>query len=1002
MATDEFLQDFIDEAKMHIEKVEQAFLDTQTLLHSDEKINEVFRAIHSIKGTAGFFQLKTIVAFSHALENVLGQVRSHALELDDALLDVLLSCNDLLKQMVFDVGHSEQMDISAHLKMLEDAAAHRAQPAAPPAVEVAEALPPAVQPSAGSATADTKGRQPKGKAPVLHVYNKQVSLVETAASAQIDERFYEVLEKLVKHGHNIYKLAFSYSDRLPIYFGRIQKLFDLLQETGELLDIFTDEDTPHDPREIAKRLDNWNGGEPVRVELLTTSVLEPGLFYEAVGLPMECFLHIKSENFLRRAQKAEKQQEEQQESALKAEETVRVNVKLLESLIALSGEMVHARNQLLTAYDVKNSDPAAFGRVLKHVDSLTSQLQEQMMLTRMQPVGNVFNKFPRVIREISKSIHKDIALYLEGKEIQLDKTMIEGLADPLTHLVRNAADHGLEEAAVREANGKPARGTINLRAYHKGGMVAIEVSDDGGGIDIEAVKRKAVEQGLATEKSAAQMKDSEAYRLIMLAGFSTAKSVSDLSGRGVGMDVVRSNVEKMGGTMEIDSRRGNGTTITLLLPRTLAIMKSLVVESCGQRFAIPQSSIVQVISLNKDDEKKKLEKIQNAYELRMRGGIWPVIQLSDVLELTPSGAFPTKVVIIKVLKKQLGLLVHEVCNTEETLVKPLPGCLKQATIYSGVTIMGDGRISLILDPDGIVKKSAFAFEDIQTEKPFEESEKQEAMQEYQSMMLFRCSGPELYGIDLNMVSRVETINVSDIERIGSDQYVNIRGKTLRVIHPEQYLPVTDDGYKTEKLMVIIPNLVSHPIGILAEKIIDNTKARFVLDTEQLSAKGIFGTVIHQGRIVILLNLYELFEIVDPVNHKIAQVDVDLCKRVLVVEDTPFFQHVEQKYLENAGCTVTIAENGKEAWELLQKNEYEAMVSDLIMPIMNGLELIKLVRKHPKLSQMPAIAVSSMTSDHYVENALEYGFDAFENKLNKETLIKTIDNVIKSRKGRRKR
>lgn len=618
------------------------------------------------------------------------------------------------------------------------------------------------------------------------------------------------------------------------------------------------------------------------------------------------------------------------------------------------------------------------------------------MKTRMQPIGNIFNKFPRVIREISKNMNKEIALYIEGKEIELDKTMIEGLADPIIHLVRNSADHGLEIPDEREKAGKKRKGSITLRAYHKSGLVAIEIEDDGAGINVENVKRKAVEKGIVTEEQASKMSESEVHKLIMEPGFSTAKSVSDISGRGVGMDVVRSNVEKLGGVVEIDSKQGMGTTITLLLPRTLAIMKSLIIGCEGQRYAIPQTSITQVISLKEDEIETKLEHINRSKEFRLRGKLLPVINLSDILGLKKNGEQASKIVVLNVFKKQLGILVHSLFDTEETLVKPLPVFLKSCIAYSGVTIMGDGKISLILDPEGLAKKSGISLKPEPETVGISSSDRDKIMLEYQSMMMFKCSGPETYGIDINMVSRVETVSVSDIEDIGSEKYAKIRGKTLRVIRPESYLPVQKNEYNRKKLTVIIPNLISHPIGILVDKIIDNTKSNFVLDTEQIKAPGIFGTIIYQNRIVIILNIYELFELADPVNHPKANNDIILSKRVLIVEDTPFFQHIERKYLEATGCTVTVAENGKEALDILKEQSFDCIVSDLIMPVMGGLEFIQHVRKDSRLREIPAIALTSMTSDSYINRALENGFDAFENKLDKVSLLKTVDSVMNNK------
>ncbi len=1022
MVTDEFIQDFVDEAKAHIEKAESAFLDTENFVKNDETINTVFRAIHSIKGTAGFFQLQTIVSLSHAMENVLGQIRAKKLAFTEAVLDCLLHCNDQLKSMIFNVETSDEVDINDNLKQLENLLSNPPQPQAPPTPQTQslEATPTQSQSQSQSQSPSQSSSSLLSPSSSQSVSEKILSASENHPEASqqenkasknkklmdssqedigslhpIDEKWIEPLRKLTKKGHHIYKVVILYNENLTEYYKNIHKFFDSLKEIGEIIDVFSDGTRSHDMNDIARLCEKADENSTVRIEILATSVLEYELFYASMLLPASWVTLIKFDQISKK--------EESHTNSAKPDESIRVNIRLLENLMALSGEMVLARNQLLTAYNAKNTEPATMTRILQNIDQLTSRLQAEIMLTRMQPVGTIFNKFPRVIRDISKSINKDIVLNIAGKEIELDKTMIEGLSDPIIHLVRNAADHGIEPGAEREKVGKQKQGTITLKASHQSGLVAIEISDDGAGINVNAVKKKAIEKDLISAAQAEAMTDAEVYKLIFLPGFSTAKVVSDISGRGVGMDVVRSNVEKMGGTVEITSVAGGGTTITLLLPRTLAIMHSLVVGTAGQRFAIPQSSITQVVSLKEEEIQTKLANIHRAKEYRLRGKLLPVVSLAEILgiqnasESTAQSGHPTKIVVITVLKKQLGLLVHEVYDAEETLVKPLPFYLKSCFVYSGVTIMGDGFISLILDPEGIVKKSGINFSDKEEKKQLTAVEKETIMQEYQSMLLFKCSGPETYALDMNMVSRVETIKAEDIEEVGTEKYVKIRGKTLRVIRPETYLPVHDLPYDSEKLTVIIPNLVRHPMGILVKSMIDNTKAHFVLDTEQIKSPGIFGTILYQNRIVLILNLYELFEIADPKNHSPTK-EEKIDKRILIVEDTPFFRHIEQKYLEDAGCRVSVAENGSDALKLLEEGTFDVIVSDLIMPVMGGLEFIKQVRKNPKYENIAAVAVSSMTGDNYVDKALEYGFDAYENKLDKESLLRTINRIYKSKGG----
>ncbi len=990
MLKDEFLQDFVDEAKAHIEKIEEAFLNTESFTKDPELINNVFRAVHSIKGSAGFFHLENIVSLSHAMENVLGQIRANHLVFSDDVLDALLTCNDLLKHMIYNISESADENISSALYQLEN-------------LLVGSTPIPTAQKRQGRSKKDEK-QNLKGKTPAKSKNSSALTEKETVdvekalnskplqISGDIDEKHFIKLIDLIKHGHKVYKIGFYYDKHLSTYYKNIEALFDNIKSLGQLISLSTNIDSSHDFATIIPLLESTPSKE-VTVEILATSVLSYELFCEAISIPQNSVLWIKSDSILTKKTLNASPTGNAVPQMAQEDETVRVNVRLLENLMALSGEMVLARNQLLTTYNSKIYEPSTMNKILQNIDSLTSKLQEQVIQTRMQPIGNIFNKFPRLIRDIAKGIHKEIALSISGSEMELDKTMIESLADPLIHLVRNAADHGLESPDQREKMGKPRKGNIMLKAYHKGGLIAVEISDDGAGVDVPSVKAKAVEKGLIRVDEAKTLHDYEAFQLLFLPGFSTASIVSDISGRGVGMDVVRKNIEKLGGTVAISSQKGIGTTITIMLPRTLAIIQSLIVGAGGQRFAIPQANIARVINLKDNAMNSKFENIHRSKEYRLAGKLLPLIDLSDILEMKESERTSSKMVVLKFLNTQMGLLVDQVFDTQETLVKPLPSLLKPCISYSGVTIMGDGMVTLILDPEGIAKKSGLNFYDSDTTAISNKSS-DDIMLEYQNMMIFQCSGPELYAIDMNMVARVESIALADIETVGNCQYATIKGHPLRIIRPETYLPVCKEDYSSEKLTLIIPNLVRHPIGILIGKIVDNIKSHFTLDTEQLVARGIFGTITYKKHIVLILNVYELFELADPINYPIADPEMILKRQVLLVEDTPFFQHVEAKYLEGVGCEVTVAENGQVALEILKNKTFDIIISDLIMPVMDGLEFIRHVRSDTKLHDIPAIALTSMKSSNYINKALDNGFNAFENKLNKESLILTMDEVLK--------
>ncbi len=383
-----------------------------------------------------------------------------------------------------------------------------------------------------------------------------------------------------------------------------------------------------------------------------------------------------------------------------AEGNIRVGVVLLDKLMDLVGELVLVRNQILQ-FTAERDDLLLSG-TSQRLNLITSELQEGVMKTRMQPIGVIWNKLPRVVRDISVSLGKQIRMELDGAETELDRTIIEAIKDPLVHLVRNACDHGVEAPEIRRSAGKPVQGTLTLRAYHEGGQVNIEISDDGAGIDGGIIKQKAIEKGLLNPDLAPRLSEREALELIFLPGFTTVSTVSNISGRGVGMDVVKTHIEKIGGTVEIASRRGEGTTVKLRIPLTLAIIPGLVVTSSGERFVIPQVSLLELIHLDADSTDRRLEHVHGRPVYRRRGKLLPIAFLNEMLGLAtaPRGG-ATSIVVLQAEDRQYGLVVDGISDTQEIVVKPLGKQLKGLSLYAGATIMGDGRVALILDAHGI-------------------------------------------------------------------------------------------------------------------------------------------------------------------------------------------------------------------------------------------------------------------------------------------------------------
>ncbi len=1016
MQDEEFIQGFIEEAIGHLDTVESEIVQMDTAGTNAESINNIFRAVHSIKGTSSFFDFKNIVVLSHALENVFGEARSGKLEINEELIDILLSSNDCLRAMVNDVANSESVDISALMGRLSRVL---------------------------QGTSSEKNELPKA--------SEQSSGSFSCSSLEWEEARRSRIASEIERGCRLYLLKRRlYGD----FIGKGESLLALLKELesfGSVIDCSVDLD----------RLE-----EDIHIEVLFTTVLEMDILPPLLTEPKEAISELRIVGKAAETQhgeaernvepaaagysqsapdEAERSSQQSKWQNVSVEDSIRVNITLLNSLLNVASEMVLARNQLLRTMQPHRKAIPGIEAILQNVDHITTNLQEKVMQTRMQPVSNVFSKFPRIIRELAKKMGKDIQLVLGGSEVELDKSIIEALYDPLTHLVRNSIDHGMELPEERIALGKPRTGTLSLKAYHESGYVYIDVIDDGKGIDLERIKVKALENALIGKADLTLMTDQEVLQLIFRPGFSTSEKITDISGRGVGMDVVKTNIEKLGGKIEIFTVQKAGTTIRLLLPLTLAIIPSLIVEVEKQKFALPQINIQEIVRIKANDPSRKIEYINNSEVLRLRGRLLPIIHLADVLGLErtymdrvmgvrkhekrknlfdirrsgPAEALESdqakdleeerreygfgyiiRILVIKIGSRRLGLAVDTIHESEEILVKTLPAYVKDCKCYSGVTILGDGKTALILDPSGIIEKANLHYSEGQDEKRAIEREQEKLnMYEYQSVLLFKCSGPETLALDMSMISRVEEIRPDEIERIGDKEFIQFRGQVLRVIRPESFLPLNREKRERDKYFVIIPKLVKHPIGILIEEIKDTVQAHIdIAEDDGIKAKGLVGSSIICGSIVLLINIYELFEMASPEHYKI-ETDAKLTEKItiLLAEDTPFFQRMEKDYFENAGYRVIVAREGKEALELLKDRQIDVVVSDINMPVMNGLELVKRIRSDSRLCSLPVIAVTSLTGEKQKNEGLEAGFDAYEYKLDRSRLLEVVDRVIRDRR-----
>jgi two-component system chemotaxis sensor kinase CheA len=581
-----------------------------------------------------------------------------------------------------------------------------------------------------------------------------------------------------------------------------------------------------------------------------------------------------------------------------ADTSIRVDVGLLDKLMNLVGELVLARNQVMQLSAAQEN--TAFQGTVQRLNLLTSELQAGVMKTRMQPIGTLWSKFPRVVRDLAVACGKQARIDMEGQETELDRTIIEAIRDPLTHLVRNAIDHGIESPAERTARGKLAEGRLALHAFHEGGKVIIEIADDGGGIEPQRIRAKAIQAKLVTAEQADRLNDRELVNLIFLPGFSTADRVTQFSGRGVGMDVVRTNVEKIGGAVTIDSRPGRGTTVKMKIPLTLAIIPALTVTSNGDRYAIPQVSLLELVRLEGEQAHRGIEMIHGAHVYRLRGNLLPLVYLSRQLhddwqaekgeggkeEPQRANAAPlaaadeVNIVVLQADDRQFGLVVDAIHDTEEIVVKPLQKQLKGISVFAGATIMGDGKVALILDVLGLAQKAnvvAGVRERALSEKPATASE---TPGDRQTVLLFAIEGDGRMAIPLSQVDRLEEFPRSGLERVGPQEVVQYRNEILPLIHVARALRrrrrnsnngpprswrranPPPPGSNSDRIQVVVLGGHGQRVGLVVDRIVDIAEETLVARS-QVNRPGVLFTAVIQGRVTEFLDVAGILRGADP-------------------------------------------------------------------------------------------------------------------------------------------
>jgi two-component system, chemotaxis family, sensor kinase CheA len=536
-----------------------------------------------------------------------------------------------------------------------------------------------------------------------------------------------------------------------------------------------------------------------------------------------------------------------------SDSTVRVDVGLLDKLMNRVGELVLARNQILQ-FTSTLSDSALLSTA-QRLNLITTELQEGVMKTRMQPIGNIWSKFSRVVRDLAVQCGKQVRIEMEGKETELDKSIIEAIKDPLTHLIRNAVDHGIEPPEVRLAAGKPAEGCLLLRAFHEGGQVNIEVIDNGAGLNLDRVRQKAIERGLIGQDQAHRLTDREVTQLIFAPGFSTATTVTNVSGRGVGLDVVRTNIEKIGGSVDLQNRPGQGTTIKLKIPLTLAIIPALIVTCGGDRYAIPQVSLLELVRLDGEQAQKGIERLHGAPVYRLRGKLLPIVDLSRELELEPreSPQDAVNIVVLQADDRQFGLVVDSINDTEEIVVKPLSQQLKGISVYAGATIMGDGKVALILDVLGTAQR-AHVVSGIRERTLADHPSKTPEGNAARQTLLVLTVGSRRLALPIAMVSRLEEVPRSQIEHAGFQEVIQCRGEILPLVRLGQFLNLQSEVVDQDRpLQVVVYRGDNHSIGLVVDKVADIVETDVPMQRHE-GSDGYLTSVVIQDRVTEMLDV----------------------------------------------------------------------------------------------------------------------------------------------------
>ncbi len=813
---DELLGEFLVESFENLDQLDQDLISLEQHPGDIEVLKSIFRTIHTIKGTCGFLGFGKLEKITHVGENLLSLLRDEVAIVDQEIASALLSMTDAVRSILGEIEATQAEgdgDYSALVDVLG-----RLEQSARNGERTGDAAP--------ASSADVPDATTGGV-----TFFGERDAVATASG------------------------GVEFFDNQPTASPAATSGVTFFDESESSVDDHTDIEAPEGAR-VGELLVQDGSVSEVDVAIGLIQQHDVG-----DSRPLGEILTEAKATTTDKVDKAVAQQAEVKSTV--ADSTLRVDVGLLDELMTLVGELVLARNQILQLAGGANADPV-FTQTTQRLNVITTELQAGVMKTRMQPIGNVWSKFPRVVRDVATACGKKVRIEMEGKETELDKTIIEAIKDPLTHLIRNSIDHGIEKPDVRRERGKNEEGLVMLRAYHEGGQVNIEIVDDGGGVDVDRVKSKAVERGLITADQASKMSDREATNLIFLPGFSTAEQVSNISGRGVGMDVVRTNIERIGGALDVSNRPGEGTTIKVKIPLTLAIIPALIVTVGGEQFAIPQVSLLELVGLDGNDRVNSIENVHGAPVYRLRGNILPIVHLHEQLQVHPANDRDSvTIVVLRADDREFGLIVDEVNDTEEIVVKPLASQLKNMDTYSGCTIMGDGRVALILDVTGIAQMSNVLSAGTEHGGPEQHERNTEVASDAETLLVVQIGSDGRAALPLSLVDRLEEFPRTSIERAAGREVVQYRDSILPLLDVCGAVGFTPN-YETDgdQVQVVVFSNGDRMVGLVVDRIVDIVHDR--VTTEQPSSRyGMTGSTVLQGLVTDLLDVHSIIGASEP-------------------------------------------------------------------------------------------------------------------------------------------